>query len=67
MFEMRNVAGNQCIMMVKDIELYMSATLQKQGDPLFLSSLKKIAYEKKTYPIIFCICLSLSTYILWFF
>ena len=39
MFEMRNVAGNQCIMMVKDIELYMSATLQKQGDPLFLSSL----------------------------
>ena len=40
MFEMRNVAGIQCIMMVKDIELYMSATLQKQGDPLFLSSLK---------------------------
>lgn len=39
MFEMRNVAGNQCIMRIKDIELFMSATLQKQGDPLFLSSL----------------------------
>ena len=39
MFEMGNVAGNQCIMRVKDIELFMSATLQKQGDPLFLSSL----------------------------
>lgn len=39
MFEMRNVAGNQCIMVVKGIELYMSATLRKQGDPLFLYSL----------------------------
>jgi len=39
MFGMRNVAGNQCIMRRKDIELCMSATLQKQGDPFLLSSL----------------------------
>ena len=39
MFGLHNVAGNQCIMRIKDIELYMSATLQKQGDPLLLFSL----------------------------
>jgi len=39
MFGMRNVAGNQCIMRIKDIESFMSAALQKQGDPLLLSSL----------------------------
>ncbi len=57
MFGMRNVAGNQCIMRVKDIELYMSATLQKQGDPLFLSSLanKLSSFMKKNHILLFLV------------
>lgn len=57
MFEMRNVAGNQCIMRIKDIELYMSATLQKQGDPLFLSSLanKLSSLMKKKHILLFLV------------
>ena len=57
MFGMRNVAGNQCIMRVKDIELYMSATLQKQGDPLFLSSLanKSSKHMKKKQILLFLV------------
>ena len=54
---MRNVAGNQCIMRIKDIELYMSATLQKQGDPLFLSSLanKLSSLMKKKHILLFLV------------
>ena len=57
MFGMRNVAGNQCIMRVKDIELYMSATLQKQSDPLFLSSLvnKSSKHMKKNHILLFLV------------
>ena len=57
MFGMRNVAGYQCIMRVKDIELYMSAILRKQGDPLFLSSFvnKSSSHMKKNQILLFLV------------